>query len=215
MCASVTTFRVADPDPNAVDSGNVLGIRFEIMSHARFLKPYYVMLNRPYTQSKALRVHRHTIPPSIPLGGLAARYLAAPRSNGHQDDTQQKEARQNLPRFVRTLRRELIRFHNRTAVIGDLRGVTAKRDPDNSVMADSGDSAIANVQAADAEAKQVSIEWGDGRSGRLVMNDDGEIIKMVVQAEQGRDRQTVRQFLGGATRLEDVVSRLHDDNLAS
>lgn len=100
-------------------------------------------------------------------------------------------------------------------MIGDLRDVTAKRDPDNSVMADSGGSAIANIQAADAEAKQVSIEWGDGRSGRLVMNDDGEIIKMVVQAEQGRDRQTVRQFLGGATRLEDVVSRLHDDNLAS
>ncbi|KAH7037376.1 Cenp-O kinetochore centromere component-domain-containing protein [Microdochium trichocladiopsis] len=208
MCASVTTFRVTDPDPNAVDNGNVLGIRFEVMSHARFLKPYFVMLNRPYTRSKALRVHRHTVPPSIPLGGLAARYLPAPKGDRQRDDRRQNEARQDLPRFVRTLRRELVRFHNRTSVISDLRDATTNREPDTSIMADGDDSAIVNIQAADAEAKQVSIEWADGRAGRLVMNDNGEIVKMVVQAEQGRDRETVRGFLGGATRVEEVVDRM-------
>ncbi|KXJ93967.1 Cenp-O kinetochore centromere component-domain-containing protein, partial [Microdochium bolleyi] len=207
MCVSVTTFRVTDPDPNAVDNGNVLGLRFEVMSHARFLKPYFVMLNRPYTRNKALRVHRHTIPASIPLSGLAARYLPAPKRGNEdeqRDEGRDAKGQQDLPRFVRTLRRELVRFHNRTAVIGDLRDVTiTKRDPNTSMVPEADDAAVASIQAADAEAKQVSIEWTDGRAGRLVMNDDGEIVKMVVQAEQGRDRRTVRGFLGGATRVEE------------
>lgn len=212
MCVSVTTFRVTDPDPNAVDNGNVLGLRFEVMTHTRFLRPYFVMLNRPYAQSKALRVHRHTIPASIPLGGLAARHLPAPKSakeDEPQGDRRDLKDQQDLSRFVRTLRRELVRFHNRTAMISDLRDVaTAKRGPNSSTLSEADDAAIVNIQAADAEAKQVSIEWADGRAGRLVMNDDGDIVKMVVQADQGRDRRTVRGFLGGASRVEEVVNRL-------
>ncbi|KAI1815627.1 Cenp-O kinetochore centromere component-domain-containing protein [Poronia punctata] len=203
-CAGgITTFKVRDPDPNAVDGGNVLGLRFEVMSKAKFMRPYYVMLNRPYPNNKrALRVHRHTVPPFIPLSGLAARYLPPPTAKDEDEGRQQ-----DLSLFARSLRRELVRYHNRAAVIGDLRkavGLGSKKAPDDKDT----ETSIANVSLADAEAKQVTIEWRDGRTGRLVMDDDGEIVKMVVQGDNGQDRETVREFLAGATRVEEVSQRL-------
>ncbi|KAI1483278.1 hypothetical protein K445DRAFT_318294 [Daldinia sp. EC12] len=202
-CASITTFKVRDPDPNAVDGGNVLGLRFEVMSKSRFLRPYYVMLNRPYPNSRFLRVHRHTVPQCIPLSGLAARHLPPPVAKDDDSDTPK---RQDLSSFVRALRRELVRYHNRTAVIGDLRsmaGLESKKGKAKEL-----EVPIADISAADAQAKQIRVEWSDGRSGRLVMDDDGDIVKMVVQGEDGQDRETMRQFLGGSLRVEDVVKQL-------
>ncbi|KAI0912154.1 cenp-O kinetochore centromere component [Ustulina deusta] len=201
-CATITTFKVSDPDPNAVDGGNVLGLRFEIMSKAKFVRPYYVMLNRPYANRRYLRVHRHTVPPCIPLSGLAARHLPLPAAKD-DDDIPKK---QDLSRFARALRRELVRYHNRAAVIGDMRkaaGLGSKKTSDQESETD-----VIDISAADAEARQISIQWRDGRSGRLVVNDDGEIVKMVVQGNNGQDRETVRQFLGGAVRVEEVTRRL-------
>ncbi|KAI1328199.1 cenp-O kinetochore centromere component [Xylariaceae sp. FL0255] len=214
-CASITTFKIQDPDPNAVDGGRVLGLRFEIMSKARFVRPYYVMLNRPYTNNHWLRVHRHTVPPCVPLAGLAARYLPAPAKSKGVDDNDDTPTKQDLSRFARALRRELVRYHNRAAVIGDLKRAvglgtkTAKKvveDGDESEIMNTAD--LVDVSAADAEAKQISMQWRDGRSGRLVLNDDGEIVKMVVQGDNGQDRNTARQFLGGSVRVENVTVRL-------
>ncbi|KAI2622080.1 cenp-O kinetochore centromere component [Xylaria nigripes] len=197
-CAAITTFKVVDPDPNAVDNGNVLGLRFEIMSKAKFVRPYYVMLTRPYANRRYLRVHRHTVPQCIPLAGLAARYLPSPPAKGDHDT----QVKQDLSLFARSLRRELVRYHNRAAVIGDMKraaGLGPKKaaDPES-------ESTFVDISAADAEAKQISMQWRDGRSGRLVMNDDGDIVNMVVQGDNGRDRETVREFLGGATRIEEI-----------
>ncbi|KAI1739084.1 cenp-O kinetochore centromere component [Xylaria scruposa] len=204
-CASLTTFKVNDPDPNAVDGGNVLGLRFEIMSKAKFVRPYYVMLNRPYPDRRLLRVHRHTVPQCIPLSGLVARHLPLPTVKDDDDDAPKK---QHLSSFVRALRRELVRYHNRAAVIGDMKkaaGLNSKKPSDQELETD-----ITDISAADAEAKQISLQWRDGRSGRLVMNDDGEVVKMVVQGGNGQDHETVRQFLGGAARVEEVTKRLEN-----
>ncbi|KAI0542641.1 cenp-O kinetochore centromere component [Xylaria digitata] len=201
-CATITTFKVNDPDPNAVDGGNVLGLRFEIMSKAKFVRPYYVMLNRPHANRRYLRIHRHTVPQCIPLSGLAAQYLPPPAAKGDEDPPK----KQDLSRFARTLRRELVRYHNRAALIGDMKkvaGLGSKKASDQE-----SDTAIIDISAADAEAKQISMQWRDGRSGRLIMNDDGDIVKMVVQGDNGRDRETVRQLLGGAVRVEEVTRRL-------
>ncbi|KAI1778905.1 Cenp-O kinetochore centromere component-domain-containing protein [Hypoxylon cercidicola] len=201
-CASVTTFKVRDPDPNAVDDGKVLGLRFEIMSKSRFLRPYYVMLNRPYSNYQHLRVHRHTIPQCIPLSGLAARHLPPPTAKDDYDATK----RQDLSKFARTLRRELVRYHNRTAVIGDLRsaaGLESKKGKAKELK-----DPIVDISAADAQAKQIRVEWSDGRTGRLVMSDDGDIVKMVVQGENGQDRESVKQLIGESVRIEDVTKRL-------
>lgn len=214
ICAGITTFRVRDPDPNAVDNGTVLGLRIEVMTRARFARPYFVFLNRPYASaSTSLRVHRHTVPPCIPLNGLAARYLSAPRRSGDDAQTGEKETAppsraQNLPRFARELRREIIRYHNRVAMVADLRKVLGldgkRRDAEERAER----SPIYAIGAADAESKQIRIDWKDGRSGRLVLGDDGEVSKVVVLGEMGRDREVTRELLSGGNRLEDVARRL-------
>ncbi|ROW16548.1 hypothetical protein VPNG_02872 [Cytospora leucostoma] len=229
-CAGVTTFRVRDPDPNAVDGGNVLGVRIEVMTRAKFIRPYYVFLNRPYSSSSSeggggsagseqggrfLRVHRHTVPPGIPIGGLAARYLPAPRARGVSadeagdgDGRATKQRMQDLSRFVRCLRREIIRYHNRVAVIADLRrslGLDGRKR-DAGRLAER--SSILAISAADAEAKQVRMDWKDGRSGRIVINDDGDVDRVVVFGDQGRDRETAREALSRGSRLELVARKL-------
>ncbi|CAK7237155.1 hypothetical protein SBRCBS47491_009881 [Sporothrix bragantina] len=220
--ASVTAFRVRDPDPNAVDGGRVLGLRFDVMIGAQFLRPYYVLLNRPSARrngqfsrtgtdnaDEPLRVHRHTVPPAIPLGGLATRHLGA---------TQYAPSGPKAPdlyAFARATRRALVRYHNRLAVIGDLRRnvqQTASRAvaeaTRNGVELDAS-SLLADVSGADAEAKQIRFDWADGRTGRLVLNDDGDIQKLVVIGATGaRDRTAARALLAGEKSATGLVRRM-------
>lgn len=210
MCP-ITSFKVRDPDPNAVDNGSVLGIRFEVVMRSKFLRPYYVLLNRPYPGNHShLRVHRHTVPPCIPLAGLAARYLPSPvaRREGSDGSGEKAEIRkQNLYLFARSLRREIQRYHNRIGMIADLRNAAGigKELDENERSEDE----LVNIAPADSEAKHVSLEWADGRTGRLVVGDDGEILKVVALGENGgRDREVVRSLLGGARRVEEVTRRM-------
>ncbi|KAK4248874.1 Cenp-O kinetochore centromere component-domain-containing protein [Corynascus novoguineensis] len=227
-CATLTTFRARDPDPRAVDGGAILGLRIEVVSRARFLRPYYVLLNRPFPSSRHhLRVHRHTLPPCIPMAGLAVRYLAPPPtptpsgSGGEQRRVEEKKkqrSRQDLAKFARALRREVVRYHHRLGVVADLRNAAgigrAGYGDQEEEEGEKGDSEgrpsnrLVDISPADAEAKHLSIEWADGRTGRLVMGDDGEIVKLVVLGENGRDYEAARGLLGGAVRIEDVVKRL-------
>lgn len=201
ISTSVTAFKVHDPDPNAVDSGRVLGVRFEIMSAGQFLRPYYVMLNRPFANKRILRVHRHTIPPAIPLNGLAARHLPQPPKRG----SGRQQQRQDLERFVRTLRREIMRYHNRLGVTADLRRsarLTEQRQADSEIPA------IVDVGVADVEAKQIRLTWADDRSGRIVMDDDGKVLKFAIFGPEGRDWETAKELMGNHERVEDIVETL-------
>ncbi|KAF7544919.1 hypothetical protein G7Z17_g9570 [Cylindrodendrum hubeiense] len=201
ICSSVTSFKVHDPDPNAVDGGHILGLRFEVMSRGQFLRPYYVMLNRPYSGSKHLRIHRHTLPPAVPLAGLAARHLPARRPGS--DEPPQHD----LDRFVRMLRREIVRYHNRLGVSADLRRGLGLHDQtaENLTAND-----IVDVGIADIEAKQIRFTWADERSGRVVMDDDGKVLKLMVFGKQGRDWETTKELYGNYDRIEDVAKRLRE-----
>ncbi|KAH6956571.1 hypothetical protein HG530_002034 [Fusarium avenaceum] len=200
-CSSITAFKVHDPDPNAVDGGHVLGLRFEVMSKGQFLPPYYVMLNRPYFNSKHIRIHRHTLPPAIPLSGLAARHLPTPRPES-DNPTQQ-----NLDRFVRTLRREIVRYHNRLGVSADLRRSLGLHDRmDDIVLPDD----IVEVGIADIEAKQIRFSWADDRSGRVVMDNDGKVVKLMMFGREGRDWETTKELYGKYERIEDVARTLQE-----
>ncbi|KAJ4259771.1 hypothetical protein NW762_007703 [Fusarium torreyae] len=200
-CSSVTSFKVHDPDPNAVDGGHILGLRFEVMSKGQFLRPYYVMLNRPYFNSKYIRIHRHTLPPAIPLSGLAARHLPAPRPESNNPP------QQNLDRFVRTLRREIVRYHNRLGVSADLRRSLGLHDRmGDTIMPDD----IVEVGIADIEAKQIRFSWADDRSGRVVMDNDGKVVKLMMFGREGRDWETTKELYGKYERIEDVAKTLQE-----
>ncbi|KAK4181782.1 Cenp-O kinetochore centromere component-domain-containing protein [Triangularia setosa] len=216
ICATLTLFRARDPDPNAVDSGSILGLRIEVVSRGKFLRPYYVLFNRPWTpssfssslppaQKKWLRVHRHTVPACIPLAGLAARYLPAP-------DKDKKGRKQDLGKFARGVRREVVRYHARLGTVADLRkaaglGRRGGNGNGNGI-------GLVDISPADAEVRHISVEWEDGRTGRLVIGDDGEVLKVVVVGENGRDREGAKDLLGGlgcqpgTVKVEEVVKRL-------
>ncbi|KAG5983418.1 hypothetical protein E4U55_008188 [Claviceps digitariae] len=216
ISAPVTSFKVRDPDPHAVDGGHVLGLRFEVMSRGQFLRPYYVMLNRPYSGSKHLRVHRHTVPPAVPLAGLAARYLPPPPSRGRgrpggegDDETAEAAAgAQNLDRFVRTLRREIVRYHNRLGVSADLRRRLGLHDARSAQSALP--NALVEVGIADIEAKQINLTWADERTGRLVMDDDGKVVKFVVFGVEGRDWEASGDIFTKDDSIEDVARKLEE-----
>ncbi len=204
----ITAFKIHDPDPHAVDGGNVLGIRFEVMSQGQFLRPYYVMLNRPFAESPShLRVHRHTVPPAIPLSGLAARHLPPPRTAA-SDPQDQQQQKQDLDRFVRALRREIMRFHNRLGVTADLRktvGLQRRVQRESLTQND-----VIEAGIADVEAKHVKITWADGRSGRVVMDNDGKVKKFVVFGPQGRDWDVAQRVFASKDSVDDIARKLRD-----
>jgi central kinetochore subunit Mal2/MCM21 len=207
-CASITTFHIQDPDPNAVDEGSVLGIRVDVSSSGKFAKPYYVMLNKPFVGSDLLRIHRHTVPPCIPLASLAAQYLSCPKNVGDVA----KAKKQDLRLFARSLRRELVSYRNRISVIKTLRKEFKLNEDAGDKKGKGREKVIVDISAADAEAKQVRIEWVDGRIGRCVVGDSGIIEKCVVVGDEGRDREVERRILGdtGESRMEEIGERLRD-----
>lgn len=192
----------------------MLGLRFEVMTRGQFLQPYYVMLNRPYPgNAKFLRIHRHTVPPAIPLPGLAARHLPAPKQQSDdQGNPSSSLPRQDLERFVRSLRREIMRYHNRLGVSADLRRSLGAHSSHGLMAADGSlpPNTIVDVSIADTEAKQIRLTWADERNGRLVMDDDGRVVKFMVFGAEGRDWETTRQLGESQGRVEDVAKMLEE-----
>jgi central kinetochore subunit Mal2/MCM21 len=191
-----------------VDNGDVLGIRIDVSSNGKFVKPYYVMLNKPFPKSELLRVHRHTVPPCIPLAILAEKYLptgkgATPVSNSKPPGAK----KQDLTHFVRALRKEVVGYHNRITVIKSLRK-EFRLDEKESKKGKGREKVISDISAADAEAKQVKIEWVDGKIGRCIVDDKGEVVKCVVYGEEGRDREVERAVFGG--RMEAIGEKLRE-----
>ncbi|KAI9879209.1 MAG: hypothetical protein M1830_009210 [Pleopsidium flavum] len=216
ICAGATMFEVHDPDPHAVDNGRVHGIRIEAFINGKFIPPYYILLNRPYPPSPALRIHRHTIPPCIPLPALAAKYLPLPPPPPPPPSANAvapvKTRPQNLPRLVRELRREIVGFHMRQGSLQRLRtglglglGVGEKGKPTDITKAR---NEVKDISAMDAEGTDIRIKWGDGRIGRVKVTKDGSVEKAVVFGDKGRERRVERVLVGGEGRIEGLAERL-------
>lgn len=163
------------------------------------------MLNKPFRGEDSLRIHRHTVPPCIPIATFAAQYLAPPKVDG--DDV--NPGKQDLRRFTRSLRRELVSYHNRTSTLKSLRK-EFKLDDKPGAKGKGRERVIIDIAAADAEAKQVRIEWIDGRIGRCVVGDKGELVKCVVVGEDGRDREIERRILREGSRMKHIGERLRE-----
>lgn len=115
--------------------------------------------------------------------------------------------KQDLRRFVRTLRREIVGYHNRVSVVKGLRR-EFRLDEKESRKGTGREKVLADISAADAEAKQLRIEWVDGRIGRVVVDERGQVVKCVIMGEDGRDRETERKVVGGG--MEGIGERLRE-----
>lgn len=188
-----------DPDPHAVDEGEVLGLRFDVFSvlDGEFVRPYYVLLNateRTREGEKMLRVHKHTIPVFVPLRELEARCL--PMSGGEQ----------NLVRFAREVRRGLVSFHRRREAIERV-----KREIENA-----GDEI--GVTEADPSAREFEMAFEDKSVAKVRIDVDGAIVNAVVRTPTDgkgesvgrRKRDVERAIVGVNGRIESLPQRLRD-----
>jgi central kinetochore subunit Mal2/MCM21 len=205
-CAGVTAYKVKDPDPYAVNDGSILGISIEVPVNGSFVDTYHVLFTvRAHESSTRLRIHKHTIPPCIPLQQLANKWLP----QGKEDTESAKEPEQDLVKFGRALRKELVGWHMRLQAVHDLR--TEAKLPDaqaddgeddfvsggkvlNAFVSDDSSDAeeddgngpirILDIEA-DAAVRQMTITWSDGRTAVLVITKDGRVEKAICRARGG------------------------------
>lgn len=236
---STTSFRFTNQDPNAQpQEKSLLGLRIDLTArNGRYAKPYYVLLARvPEAitngsangsgSGKRVRVHRHTIPAFISIERLERTYLPRPQPRKPTDREDplkpRKSARprnQDLPGFVRALRREIVAWQRRRDAVGYLRGrLGLSRDEDD----DSGDVEVLDRDARRAidslgiislastalETRYVRVEWEDGRVGRFKISDSGGVERAVVLGDSGRDKVVEGAITGGDGRVERVLERL-------
>ena len=207
-CTGVTAYKVKDPDPYAMNNGDILGISIEVPVNGSFVDTYHVLFTlREHENSRRLRIHKHTIPACIPLQQLANKWL--PQSSKDGDGA--KDAEQDLVKFGRALRRELVSWHMRLQTIYDLRseaklpGAQEGDGVDDDLISggrvlnafvsddssnaeeqdDSGPTRILEIEA-DAAVRQVTITWSDGRTAVLVVTKDGRVEKAICRAKGGR-----------------------------
>lgn len=109
--------------------------------------------------------------------------------------------RQNLQKFVRALRREMVGYHNRTSAIKSLRReFRLDEKPGEKGKEKEMDKVIQDVVAVDAEAKQIRIQWADERVGRVLIGEKGEVVHCVIMGEgEKRDVENERRILGAET----------------
>lgn len=104
-----------------------------------------------------------------------------------------------------------MRYHNRLGVSADLRRSLGAHSNNKTATPSPPPNAIIDVSIADTEAKQIRLTWADERNGRLVMDDDGKVVKLVVfGATDGRDWETTRQLGDSQGRIEDIANMLEE-----
>jgi central kinetochore subunit Mal2/MCM21 len=200
---------VQDPDPNAVGGGNVFGIRIDVFSTAKkqFLLPYHVFFQQLNGTSN-LKLHKHTIPTFIPLSSLLRRYMATP--NPESEDGDESPPRQDLPLFVRALRRELVSHAKRLDAVERLKAA--------SVGKGSRSNRITAVTTSDPSAREVELDWADGDVAKLRIGIDGTVEKAVVRSKDGtasgrRKRRLERSILGEEGHVNGLPMRLRNANM--
>jgi central kinetochore subunit Mal2/MCM21 len=188
----------------------VLGIRIEVFdARARtFLAPYHVFLNRPEGERGGWRVHRHTVPACVGLRGLVERHL--PAGNG-RDDEGGEQRKQDLGRFARAVRRELVGRQKRFEAVAKLR-----EDAGLDKQGAGGVGELRAIRETDVSAREIGIEWKDGTFGEVRLRKDGTIEKASVrktssQTANGNSRRKGNletKIMAGDGRVEGIVQRL-------
>lgn len=208
-CAGVTAYRVKDPDPNAINNGNLLGISVDVSIGAKFVDTYHVLLSvREKDDKKITSIHKHTIPPCIPLQQLARKWIPVSAKDEEMDPEQ------DLVHFGRLLRKELVSWHMRVNAVQELRkgaGLDKPRaDGEEDLVAASSvrvlnafvsdDDASSDVEheeeedgtlrlldiETDAAVRQMTITLSDKRTVVMSITKDGRVDKAVCRTKDGR-----------------------------
>jgi central kinetochore subunit Mal2/MCM21 len=178
------------------------------------VETYHVLLSvRDKEGKKVLRVHKHTIPPCIPLQQLANKWLPA---SGKDEEVDRE---QDLVRFGRLLRKELVSWHMRVNVVEVLRKEAGLAKPTENAedvgSADMGrvlnafvsdDEASSDAEEdedededsaprihdieADVAVRQITITWSDRKTAVINITKDGRVEKAVCRTKDG-SRDTV------------------------
>jgi central kinetochore subunit Mal2/MCM21 len=219
-CAGVTAYKVQDPDPRAINNGNILGVSIDVAVGGKFVETYHVLLNwRGEQNTRVLRIHKHAIPPCIPLQQLANKWL--PTTTKDADVYPE----QDLVKFGRSLRQELVSWHMRIEAVEKLRKEAglkdAKADHANKekVVAStvcilnafvSEDEASSDVEdeeetgsahildiESDTAVRQITVTWSDRRTAVMSITKDGRVEKAVSRTRDGgRDTVLSRKAIG-------------------
>lgn len=219
-CASVTAYKVQDPDPYAANNGHILGISIDVSIQGRFVETYHILLS--VSPKRSLRVHKHTIPPCIPLQQLANKYLPISGKDG-----QEEVPEQDLVRFGRAVRKELTAWHLRTKAVEEMKkeaNIPAAKNKDTSTIgqclnafvsedeeSEDGEDHDEGVEAvgsrikdieADAAVRQITVTWTDRKTVVMSVTKDGRVEKAVSRAKDGsRDAALSRKAVGPLTGL--------------
>jgi central kinetochore subunit Mal2/MCM21 len=227
-CASVTAYKVLDPDPCAQNGGHILGISIDVTLRGKFVETYHVLFS--YTiqaGEKVLRVHKHTVPPCVPLQALASKWLP----DVGKGKAGEEEVKQDLVRFGKGIRRELVGWHLRVDAVAAMRREAALSEPSSSpgdephrvLNAFTGSSSSVNSDSeededepnmpakivdieSDTAVRQITITWSNRRTAVLSVNKDGRVEKAVVRMKDGtRDVGMAGKALGP---MDGLVRRL-------
>ncbi|KAK5046662.1 hypothetical protein LTR84_007423 [Exophiala bonariae] len=124
LALGVTSFPFTDPSPECQALNPLLGVRFDICQQdGRYTKPFYLFCRRISASSQELRIHRHTIPPLVPLQDYEKKYLplvdegygGSEDSFSHGDNSASRT--QDLHALVKCVRRDLVAWKLRVDAI--------------------------------------------------------------------------------------------------
>jgi len=227
-CAGVTAYKVKDPDPHAQNDGNILGVSIDVAMGGRFVETYHVLLSVKQKHDKrTMKIHKHTVPPCIPLQHLSDKWLPASGKDEENDPEQ------DLVRFGRLLRKELVGWHLRVNAVEELRKdaglAQSRQDSEDDSFTSNGkilnafvsdDEASSDIEQddadlgsarmldieADAAIRQVTVVWSDRRTAVMAVTKDGRVERAVCRTRDGaRDVVLSRKAVGP---LNGLVRRL-------
>jgi central kinetochore subunit Mal2/MCM21 len=162
-----------------------------------------------------LRVHRHTIPPFIPLRDMEEKWLPVVEEEEEASNKSTESRRQDLQRLVQEVRAELVSWHARSDAIEFVReglGLNEQGDGDgeegDSESLFVNESSIKSVAATSLEVRYVRIQWAGGAVGRLKLSNEGLVERAVVLGEEGREKRLENMLVEGPARVEDLAQRL-------
>jgi central kinetochore subunit Mal2/MCM21 len=182
-CAGVTAYKVKDPDPHAVNDGNILGVSIDVSVAEKFIETYHVLLSvRDKEGKKLLSIHKHTVPPCIPLQQLAARWLPGSGKDEEYDPEQ------DLVRFGRLLRKELVSWNMRVDAVEKLKkeaGLTRqRRDSEDLITAST--SKVLNAFVSDDDASsEIGASEDEGGGARILEIEADTAVRQITLTTDG------------------------------